>query len=33
MELFVIVEGKFNQVHVFMGLGDDYELGTSIEVS
>ena len=33
MELSVIVEGNYNQAHVFMRPGDDFELGTSIEVS
>jgi hypothetical protein len=33
MELYVIVEGNINQAHVFMGPVDDFELGTSIEVS
>lgn len=33
MELSVIVEGNYNPAHVFMGPGDDFELGTYIEVS
>jgi hypothetical protein len=33
MELSVIVEGNFNPANVFTVPGDDFELGTSIEVS